>query len=279
MSVDNLCKYLAEQHPQDFSEWLLGEPLPNVEVLKTELSIEPIRADSVTFLRGTNRILHLEFQTEPTSEPALPLRMLDYWVRLYRKHGLPVTQVLLILKETNVEIPSVFTFERTRHEYGVVKMWEQEPAPLLQNVNLLPLASLAKAINKTALLQSIAKQIKQVNDDYLRGNLLSQTNFLAGLRFDAKLINLLLKENFMRESVTYQAVLQEGREEGILQGIHQGRIETILQLLTRRIGKTDRKTRNRINKLSATELEKFTEALLEFASPEDVQNWFAPKSN
>lgn len=30
-----------------------------IEVLKTELSIEPIRADSVTFLQIENRILHL----------------------------------------------------------------------------------------------------------------------------------------------------------------------------------------------------------------------------
>ena len=49
MAFDNLCKYLAETYPEQFAEWLLGERVDNLEVLKTELQIEPIRADSVTF--------------------------------------------------------------------------------------------------------------------------------------------------------------------------------------------------------------------------------------
>lgn len=64
MSFDNLCKLLAEKHPQRFATWILGKELDTIEVLKTELSIEPIRADSVTFLQTTGRILHLEFQTQ-----------------------------------------------------------------------------------------------------------------------------------------------------------------------------------------------------------------------
>lgn len=62
MSFDNLCKLLAEKHPDRFAAWLLGEPsTTTIEVLKTELSIEPIRADSVTLLRTRGQILHLEF--------------------------------------------------------------------------------------------------------------------------------------------------------------------------------------------------------------------------
>ncbi|MBC1218633.1 hypothetical protein GNF10_25260 [Nostoc sp. UCD121] len=43
---------------------LLPDEPQKIKVLKTELSIEPIRADSVTFLQTENRILHLEFQTQ-----------------------------------------------------------------------------------------------------------------------------------------------------------------------------------------------------------------------
>ncbi|KAM3097215.1 hypothetical protein ACKFKG_06430 [Phormidesmis sp. 146-35] len=53
MSFDNLCKLLSEKHPARFASWVLGTPQVSVEVLKTELSIEPIRADSVTFLQAT----------------------------------------------------------------------------------------------------------------------------------------------------------------------------------------------------------------------------------
>jgi hypothetical protein len=51
MSFDNLCKLLSEKHPVTFASWVLGTPQTNVKVLKTELSIEPIRADYVTFLQ------------------------------------------------------------------------------------------------------------------------------------------------------------------------------------------------------------------------------------
>ena len=83
MAFDNLCKLLAEKYPVRFASWVLGESIPSAEVLKSELSIEPIRADSVTFLQLQGQILHLEFQVKVDSEPPLDLRMLDYWVRLY----------------------------------------------------------------------------------------------------------------------------------------------------------------------------------------------------
>ncbi|MEL6381288.1 MAG: hypothetical protein AAFQ89_02205 [Cyanobacteria bacterium J06626_18] len=99
MSYDNLCKLLSEKHPNAFVTWLLGAPPRTVGILKTELNIEPIRADSVILLTLENRILHLEFQTRLDSEPPLPLRMLDYWVRLYRLHCLPVTQIVVLLTQ------------------------------------------------------------------------------------------------------------------------------------------------------------------------------------
>ncbi len=61
MSFDNLGKLLAEKHPERFAAWILGEPPGRVHILKTELSIEPIRVDSLMFLETQDRILHLEF--------------------------------------------------------------------------------------------------------------------------------------------------------------------------------------------------------------------------
>ncbi|WP_421655756.1 hypothetical protein [Leptothermofonsia sp. ETS-13] len=73
MSYDNICKFLAEQYPLEFVRWLLGSDIENIQPLKTELNQEPIRADSVTFLKANHQILHLEFQTLPESTPPLPL--------------------------------------------------------------------------------------------------------------------------------------------------------------------------------------------------------------
>lgn len=55
MAFDNVCKILAEQYPSEFARWLLPIAPQTIKVLKTELSIEPIRADSVTLLQTENR--------------------------------------------------------------------------------------------------------------------------------------------------------------------------------------------------------------------------------
>ncbi len=53
MNFDNICKVLAEKYPTEFVNWLLAEEQTTVKVLKAELSLEPIRADSV------KQLLHL----------------------------------------------------------------------------------------------------------------------------------------------------------------------------------------------------------------------------
>jgi len=80
---NNVCKFLAESFSTDFASWLLGTPLTLTKLEPSELSIEPIRADSVIFLKSLEVILHLEFQT--TSDKNMALRMADYWLRLYHK--------------------------------------------------------------------------------------------------------------------------------------------------------------------------------------------------
>jgi hypothetical protein len=61
MNVDTLLKYLADLYPDHLAAWLLGQPIDRlapVEVLKGELSTEPIRADFVAIVRGAGTILH-----------------------------------------------------------------------------------------------------------------------------------------------------------------------------------------------------------------------------
>lgn len=141
MSYDNLCKYLAEQYPEAFASWVLGKTVTSpVEVLKTELSLEPIRADSVTFLRTATEILHLEFQVRVNSGQPISLRMLNYWLRLYWQYQIPIKQVLIWLKPTNhpTVFRTQFESDTTQHRYNVIRLWEQPPGPLLTNPALLP---------------------------------------------------------------------------------------------------------------------------------------------
>lgn len=267
MQFDNLCKYLAEKYPDKFASWLLGEPTTSVEVLKTELSLEPIRADSVTFLRTQSQILHLEFQVQLPSGKPMPLRMLNYFVRLYWQYNLPVTQVLIWLQQTNNSAVFETQFRQglTSHGYQVIRMWEQPPEPLLQEPALLPMAVLAASDDTTRLLNQVASEVAKIDSNTQRKEISASTEILAGLRFNKNLIRNLFREGMMRESVIYQDILEEGRQEEAL--------KMVMRPLTRRFGVLSPELQAGIQVLSVAQLEDLNEALFDFSDVSDLVNW------
>jgi predicted transposase YdaD len=262
---------LAEKYPDRFASWLLGREITGTKVFKTELSLEPIRADSVTFLRLADRILHLEFQVKVPQNKSMPLRMLNYWVRLYWQHNLPITQVLIWLKETNnpAVLETQFQLESVRCGFQVVRMWEQPPELLLQNRALLPLAVLCQSENPTGLLSQVASEVAKIEQPEEREEIIGSTQLLAGLRFEADLIRNLFQGGLMRESTVFQEILQEGRDEGK----QEQALATIYRLLPRRIGTVAPELQQRLLQLSLPQLEDLTEALLDFSRPEDLIAW------
>ncbi|PHJ64501.1 hypothetical protein VF03_28840 [Nostoc linckia z2] len=279
MSFDNLCKLLSEKYPERFASWVLGTAQISAKVLKTELSIEPIRADYVTFLQLQGRILHLEFQTKLESTPPLPLRMLDYWVRLYRLYRLPITQVVVLLLPPAPEtiIETAFEFETTRHEYRVICMWEEDPELFLNDQALLPLAPLTATTQPQALLQQVVAKVNQIEPTQ-RPEISTYTQILAGLKYKKDLIRQLFREGMMRESVIYQEILAEGEQRGEQRGREEGRkVEgqlLIVRQLTRRVGELPQEVIEQIQSLSLEQLENLGEALLDFQAIADLETWF-----
>jgi len=279
VATDNICKYLAEKYPAEFASWLLSAEVTNIEVLKTELSVEPIRADSLTLLQSANQILHIEFQTLPASNPPLPFRMLKYWVRLYDEYSCTIEQVVIFLKRSNTPAVFVdsFTETNTRHQYRVIRIWEQDPTPLLANPALLPLATLAQSDAPNALLEEVAARVAMIEEPQQRLNLSACVSVLAGLRFKEELIRQLFRKDIMRESVIYQEILQEGvqqgRQEGVQQGKQEGELALLMRMLTRRFGAVDAQLQERLQRLSIPQLEELGEALLDFSQPTDLVAW------
>ncbi|MFN6463736.1 MAG: Rpn family recombination-promoting nuclease/putative transposase [Nostoc sp. DedVER02] len=286
MTYDNTQKYLVEQYPEDFIRYLLTSEATNIQILKTELNQEPIRADSVTFLKTANQILHLEFQTLPASTPPLPLRMLDYWVRLYRQYNCDIEQVVIFLKPTTSQAVFVdqFTARNTTHRYRVIRIWEQDPEPLLLSPGLLPLATLARTDSPQSLLQQVAVQVSMIEEGATKQSISLCTQLLAGLVFEPELIRQFLRREDMRESAIYQEILQEGLQEGrqrgieqgLEQGLEQGRqseLRLVMRLLTRRLGSINSQLQSRLQELSLSQLEDLGEVLLDFVSEADLINW------
>ncbi|BAY26185.1 hypothetical protein NIES2100_59990 [Calothrix sp. NIES-2100] len=279
MSYDNTCKYLAETYPADFARWLLASETSDIQVLKTELTLEPIRADSVTFLQIANQILHLEFQTSPKSTPPLDFRMLDYYTRLKRQYWCDIQQVLIFLQATSSEIAfqTQYVDTNTIHKYRVIRLWEEDPTPLLANPALLPLATLAQSNSPPDLLQQVAAAVDMIEETDERQNISACVQLLAGLRFDKSLITQLFREDIMQESVIYQDILQKGLQQGLQQGEEQGKkqeaLQLVLRLVTRRLGAIEPQTEQQIRALAIAQLEDLAEALLDFTSQADLVNY------
>lgn len=271
MPYDNLCKYLCEKYPDAFSTWIYGQRTTDVEVLKTELTLEPIRADSVIFLRTKDRIFHLEFQIQlPTKRP-MPLRMLNYWMRLHWDYGLPITQVVIWLKPTTnpAVFETQFKLESTQHEYKVIRIWEESPELFLQEPALLPLATLAATENSSALLSQVAQQVSKIEEPAQRDEISACTQILAGLRFKKDVIRNFFREEIMQESVIYQDIIQKGMQQGMQQGV----LETVTILLTERFGTLDENLQQRIEQLPTTQLQDLAKALLKLPSVTSLVTW------
>jgi len=275
---DNLCKRLAESHPEQFAQWLFGTGLGPVKVLKTELSREPIRADSVILARADQEVLHAEFQTTIKSAVPLPLRMLDYYVGFKRQQlNRHVRQVLIVLRETGEQIPDRYEDEQTWHRYRVIKMWEQDPRALLRHEGLLPLATLCRAESGEQLLQEVAARIRRVKSRERRRDAVNLSRVLAGLRYDRGLIYRILKEGEMlEESVVYQDILQKGVQQGVQQGLAQGvqrERKLVMRQLERLLGRLSSKARKQLAQLSVEQLEALGEALVDFKSEKELTAW------
>ncbi|QUV83754.1 DUF4351 domain-containing protein [Chloracidobacterium aggregatum] len=289
MAYDNLCKYLAETYPAAFVRWLARHypELPHdmeaaeVEVLKTELPVEPIRADFVTFIRAAGVLLHIEFHLDPASDPPLAFRMLEYWVRLFRRYRTPARQVVLLLKSTPAarEMPSTFTAGMTHHGFHVLRLWEVEATELLDDEALLPLAVLGKADSDEALLRETAARVEQMTDASQRANVSACAQVLAGLRFDRELIRALFREEAMRESVIYQEIIErglaQGVERGLAQGSHLEAIRLARTLLERRFGPLPESIAAQVALLSREQAENLVVETLKFDSLDAVRTWLA----
>ena len=212
---DNTCKFLAETFPADFSNWLLGKRIPFTKMEPSELSLEPIRADSVIFLESAEMILHLEFQTRP--DELIAYRMANYWIRLYGKYpNKEIHQVVIYLKPSNSPLvyQTKFSSQKLNHEFNVIRLWEQPTEVLQSYLGLLPLSVLSKTDDPTETLRKTAKIIDNIEDKQVKNNVSAATAIISGLALSKDVIQKLLRSDIMKESVIYQDILLEGTEKG-----------------------------------------------------------------
>ncbi len=229
--IDNICKFLAETFPTDFASWLLGEAIAFTKIEPSELSVQPIRADSVIFLKSLKIILHIEFQTDPNKN--IPFRMTDYLLRLHRQFpDMEIHQVVIYLtpSESPLVYETTFNLGGLSHQFNVIRLWEQPTEIFQQYQGLLPFATLSQTNNPEETLRQVAKQIEQISDKQVQSNIAASTAIISGIALKKEIIQRLLRNEIMKESVIYQEILLEGKAEGEAKGLAKGKSETANQI-------------------------------------------------
>lgn len=165
---------------------------------------------------------------------------------------------------------------RGKMDFGfeLIPLWEIPADDLLQGaLATLPLAVLGRLPDTLRLTDALAAVVKRLAARLHQEaageqakRLLTAAYILTGLRLpNQKDVSQLFRgvSIAMRESVTYQAILEEGKAEGRVEELHR----TILRLGRERFGEADETTRQNIEAITDIDaLEEISLRLLKVAS-------------
>lgn len=237
MPFDATLKAILQKFTRDFEEQLgLVGPQP-ATVLNVDLSTVSAATDIVLgYGDPPVGLVDLNFQSSRDAD--LARRLLMYNALLHHRYGVPVHSVVVLLRP--VADDPVLTGElryqsRPRRgkvvfHYEVVRLWQRPVRRVLRGSRgTLPLAPLCRLPENVPLEDALAGVIRRIDDRLQReappeeaAMLLSATYVLSGLRVARETAEQLFQGvRAMKESTTYQAILDEGRQEGQRKGVQQ----------------------------------------------------------
>jgi hypothetical protein len=227
--LDNTLKHMTELSPQD---WVLrgGWSAAPATVIDADIATITGATDKVIRVAASpDWLLAVDFQAGHDTVAKLP-DLLLYNSALFKRHGLRVRSLLVLLHRGADSPQLTGLYERgfpgepfdAALRYRTVRVWEVPAQQWLSGgLGLVPLAPLGAVQPED--LPAVIAQMKQRLDPALppseRAQLWSAAYILMGLRYERALIQSLLQGvTTMKESVTYQAILEEGMAEGEAKG-------------------------------------------------------------
>ena len=164
--------------------------------------------------------------------------------------------------------------------YEIVRLWERPVEELLAGPTaLLPLAPLARLPENVPVTDALRPVVERLIERIIQEaaplevrRLITAAFLLAGLRTNRQIAgNLFQGVRAMRESDTYQAILDEGREEGLVKGRIQALHHTLLRQGRKRFGEPDEATRQALLAITdADRLDLLSERLLDVGSWQEL---------
>lgn len=222
---DPTLKALVETEPESWPA-LFGRPVGPTAVIDADLATVSGAADKVLRV-GTDPpyLLHLEFVAGHDSA-TLPRKLHVRNGLLDDRHDLPVLSGAILLRPEadSPQLTGVYRravpgeAEYLTFRYQVVRVWQLPPGPLLTGgVALLPLAPISDVTERDlpGIIQQMERRLRGHRGRVRAEVVWGAAYIMLGLRYSPALAAQLFRGVMgMKESSTYQAILEEGRNEG-----------------------------------------------------------------
>jgi predicted transposase YdaD len=226
---DPTLKALVETEPKWWPV-LLARPTGPTEVIDADIATVSGAADKVLRVGAhPTYLLHLEFVVGHDAAE-LPPKLLVRNGLLRERHGLRVRSAVVLLhpgadspqltglyQESFPDEEAYLTFR-----YQVLRVWLLDPKPLLRGglplLALAPISAVTEA-DLPGIIQEMERRLSSRRGRKQAPLVWGAAYILLGLRHSPALAAQLFRGVLsMRESSTYQAILEEGRQEGRQEG-------------------------------------------------------------
>jgi hypothetical protein len=228
---DATLKDLAVINPVEFLAEIDSPPALPVRLLNVDLSTVTTATDIVFGLGDPlQEIIHIDAQAGPDADKDRDVMV--YNALLYRQYGVPVHSILLLLRRQaqhgnltgNISYASRPTKGKMDFGYEILRLWERPVEQLLAcGLAGLPLACLGRLPLGLSVEEGMRWVVNQIFDRLEREatpsvleRLMTATYILSGMRLDRQqLLALFQGVRAMRESVSYQMIVEEGCIKGM----------------------------------------------------------------
>src|SRR5271156_3373141 len=247
-------------------KWLDME-LPKVQNLRMDLLGET----------AAGGLVHVELQSR--NEAAMPLRMAEYCLGVFRLFGKFPRQVLVYVGEAPLRMESELRGPDVWFQYRLIDMRELDGGRLIESeeVGDNVIAILAGLRDHKEAVHKIVGKIASLAGAE-REAALSRLLILAGLRRLEETVAREIQKmpvyiDILENKVLgppYKKGLEEGRQEGLLEGERKGELAIIRRLIEKRFGAIPSWAEQRLADRSTVELEDLSVRALDAQSIEDL---------
>ena len=239
---DTVAKNVVRGSPDDFIRYCLGIlDAQAIQVLETEQpTVQWYRADSFIHakVRGEEVIVHIEFQTQDSTQVPMPYRIVGYAGLGVRMFEMPIySHVIYLHPNAGRNDPGEYLQDVPGYEinikYKVIRLCEIEGQNILdtQLRGLIPFTPLMKPPEEMDPQEWLRRCVEVAEafpmDVADKPNYLAAMAILCNVIFDFQDIREIIPEEILMQS----DVVQYFKEQGIEQGARESIIESILESL------------------------------------------------